>query len=247
MRVADRDRSDIVIFDLYRNVGSGQKVVKAFQQEFVTSDPNIIAQLQESALHISFAPYGGTWRQGFPWDKIFKRSLIEENNLRYPTGIKADEDVIFCIQAFQFARKVSYFSKPLYHYRLNNNSIGYKYTPDREGIDKAVFARQFEIGKEYGLSQEYFDAVNARIIHVIVRLGWKSYFNPQYPGSLRSRIEKMNKALHSEPIYTAFDTVDKKRMRLDEKVALLSRHHNVWILYAISKFAFAYIGFKSRH
>ncbi len=246
MKIAKRDDSDIIIFDLFRNIGTNQKRVKAFNQEFVTEDRNIIKQLQESALHISFAPYGGKWRQGFPWDKVFKRELIEENNLRYPIGIKADEDVIFCIQAFHFSKKVSYASIPLYHYRLNNNSIGYKFTPDRERIDKDVFAKQFEIGKEYGLSKEYFDAVNSRIIHMTIRLGWRSYFNPQYPGTLYSKIKKMNKALHSEPIYSAFDKVEKKRLRLDERVALISRHHNVWVIYFISKFAFVYIGLKSR-
>lgn len=56
------------------------------------------------------------------WIKLIKRSIIEENKLRFNTDLRKYEDCLFCIQMFYYAKKVNYFDEYLYHYLIRNTS-----------------------------------------------------------------------------------------------------------------------------
>lgn len=57
------------------------------------------------------------------WDKIIKRSLIEEHSLKFVEGLLY-EDMFFVLQLFMFAGKVLVVPHYLYHYiHYNSNSI----------------------------------------------------------------------------------------------------------------------------
>ena len=165
VKAAEEKDVDILLFNPYRNIDEdNSKEIKAFPKEFETADKSIISDMQLLALSTVYNPMGGTWSQGFPWDKLFSTDLILGNNLKFATNVKANEDVIFNLNAFQFAKRIAYIDCTLYHYRLNPTSIGYKYTPDRVQIDKDVYEEMYTIGKKYGLSEKYFEALNIRTI-----------------------------------------------------------------------------------
>ena len=48
------------------------------------------------------------------WTKIFKRSIIIENNIKHVEGLKTEEDFLFNLQAFMHAEKICVIDKPLY-------------------------------------------------------------------------------------------------------------------------------------
>ena len=52
------------------------------------------------------------------WDRIYKRSLIESNKLRFPLGL-VYEDHLFCVQAYVLSKRITVVSEPLYFYRKN--------------------------------------------------------------------------------------------------------------------------------
>ena len=56
------------------------------------------------------------------WNKLVRRSIINWNKILYPKHHMM-EDAVLCVQMFYFARKIGYVSKPLYYYRINDNSI----------------------------------------------------------------------------------------------------------------------------
>lgn len=55
------------------------------------------------------------------WDRIYKRELITDNNLRFPVGM-IYEDQPFSIQAMAYANRITVVSDPLYYYRKNSGS-----------------------------------------------------------------------------------------------------------------------------
>lgn len=59
---------------------------------------------------------------GRPWGSLIKRSLIEDNNLRFPEGRSA-EDVPFMGALFALANKFIFIEEPLILYRDTNNSL----------------------------------------------------------------------------------------------------------------------------
>lgn len=55
-------------------------------------------------------------------NKLVRRDIIDWNNLLYPNHHMM-EDAVLCAQMFYFAKKVGYVNKPLYYYRINEDSI----------------------------------------------------------------------------------------------------------------------------
>jgi len=57
------------------------------------------------------------------WNKLIKRSLFVENNILFPAGHDMWEDMLASIQIAYYAKKIGVVNSPLYHYRVNQNSI----------------------------------------------------------------------------------------------------------------------------
>ena len=212
--------ADIVMFSLFQNSKSGEERIHAFSKEFVSEDAGLIEKLQLSVLDKSQIPFtkDHRWGQGFPWDKLFRRSMIEYNHLRFAENVRAHEDVIFNIHAFQFAKKVAFFDEPLYHWRMNAGSIGHKYMPDRPDVDRAVYQEMIDIGHRYGLGEEDYHAVNVRMVNTLLELGYQCYFNPQHGGRPLQNIRQLQKELDSEPFATAWKEVQWSRLSRTGKV-----------------------------
>jgi glycosyltransferase EpsH len=56
------------------------------------------------------------------WNKIIKTKLLKDNDIKFFEG-RANEDSPFISQIFLYSNKVVYVEKPLYFYRIRENSI----------------------------------------------------------------------------------------------------------------------------
>ncbi|WEY90764.1 glycosyltransferase family 2 protein (plasmid) [Bacillus subtilis] len=72
--------------------------------------------------------YNGSY--GGVWNKMFKKSFIEGNDLRFPPNKSLGEDWIFCLEAFTHCNSTYYIDTPYYYYRqVNDGSLMRKYNP----------------------------------------------------------------------------------------------------------------------
>ena len=63
--------------------------------------------------------------QGYLWNKLFKRSIIEENNIRFEPSIKFNEDRLFCVRyvcSLKQEERIYYNWKPVYQYVQRSTS-----------------------------------------------------------------------------------------------------------------------------
>jgi glycosyltransferase involved in cell wall biosynthesis len=62
--------------------------------------------------------------QGFPWNKMFDRKVLLENNVFFDTEISICEDVLFAIQYISYIKgRICWNESEAYHYRKTNNGI----------------------------------------------------------------------------------------------------------------------------
>ena len=93
-----------------------------------------------------FNPY---W---FPvlWNKIYKMNIIKNHKIKFPEKISYDEDTIFNLKYYQYARRICIVPQKLYHYYIHDNSLTSKGSslvyenslmtiPYRLGIPKKLF------------------------------------------------------------------------------------------------------------
>ena len=60
---------------------------------------------------------------GFTWSKIFKRKIINENNIRFKNGISIKEDELFTIEYCMHINSIKVLSTTSYNYFYNINSL----------------------------------------------------------------------------------------------------------------------------
>lgn len=56
------------------------------------------------------------------WNKLYKRSIVEKNNIRFPVGISFGEDMMFVYNYVKCIDNFKYVKKPLYYYYVNSSS-----------------------------------------------------------------------------------------------------------------------------
>lgn len=66
-----------------------------------------------------------------PW-KVFRKSLIIDNNLFFDEELRNGEDGVFNLYAYQYAKEGVCIEEELYYYRVRLTSVTHKYTPDVE-------------------------------------------------------------------------------------------------------------------
>ena len=80
------------------------------------------------------------WLSQMPWNKLYKTSIIKENNIRFPENLSLGEDLIFNLNYIDYTNgKIVVINKPLnYYLRTEKESLDNKYYPDLYEIYKRI-------------------------------------------------------------------------------------------------------------
>lgn len=76
---------------------------------------------QEFAEEMMKAP--ANYYYGVLWNKLYRRSIIEANRLRFDSEVNWCEDFLFNLEYIERVRLVSAVSRPIYYYRKRENSL----------------------------------------------------------------------------------------------------------------------------
>lgn len=80
-----------------------------------------------------------------PWGKLFRRDIILDNNVLFPSGIPCGEDTIFNLQYYKYCKKVITTSEIIYQYNFCNlNSAVQKYYPEFIDYYKRIYEEYVE-------------------------------------------------------------------------------------------------------
>lgn len=94
--------------------------------DYCSSDkPDIVIDFSKSPFQLlRYISKAGSYS---PYAKIFKTSIIKDNNLRYDENLKCSEDALFIRQYLRFCSRVSLTTKIVYLYNTDNvNSLSKK-------------------------------------------------------------------------------------------------------------------------
>lgn len=160
-------RDDVVIFTYqsFRKEDTFTKKIKTHKQEISKADA--IGTL----LDMNYA--------SFPWNKLFKRRLLLDNEIMFPEDMSMCEDIEFCLHAYDKAEKFALISEPLYGYRQDNNSASSS-TDEKHYKDAAIANYDLccYIEQKY---QKYFgDSFKNAVIAVIAYLHRYDYRDNRY-------------------------------------------------------------------
>lgn len=97
---------DMVVCDYYKVINNEniEEKLPSFKQTTLKNSPNLLCDINLS-----------------PWNKIYKTSLIKDNNIKFVENLKY-EDAPFVIEALDKANKVGKVNKCLNYYVIHGNS-----------------------------------------------------------------------------------------------------------------------------
>ena len=104
------------------------------------------------------------------WGKLYKRNIIEQNQIRFPAGIRLSEDLCFNVRYLMYCRNVRLFDKAVYQYRVNMASVthndSFAHLENRSELIELL--NSWNTGRE-----EYERAKNKYILLCILRMNEK--------------------------------------------------------------------------
>ena len=119
----EKNNSDISVCNFIERKISNTGNIEDINREFY---PKEVMEMSEMKGYIM--EFGNSGLLNPLWNKIYKREIIENNNITFDEKVKTGEDFIFNLQYFRKTKKISFIKEMLYYYiRRNNNSITYQY------------------------------------------------------------------------------------------------------------------------
>lgn len=233
--VRENPKADIILFDAWKNMGAEEAVWEHFDKPQVWKNSRDISRLQYGMLYTPFGNKKSRVSIAAPWDKLYRKAFLQENNICFQPDLKVLDDMVFNTEAFGVAGEVVYIKEKIYHYRYVADSITNSYKPDRVEQDRLVWEYLEKYAAGMGLGDEFIRALRCRIIKSFGICCRLCFFSASNPYSRKEQMEYVRQVLESEPYVSAFAKVKLKDLEWKLKImVIIGRLHwamGVYILH----------------
>lgn len=164
------------------------------------------------------------------WAKLYNRSFLEKNNIKFNTNIKNSEDVLFNYECYSKANNIYFCNDYSYLYRVNPSSVCRSYIPD---LDKRFISFINEFNKYLESNNIYEPLFKEHIFRVVRRLFRKYY---HYSENYEDFSSKIKNIINEDIIMDCLKDINIEKLNEDKKILIKSLNNkNVNELYNISK------------
>lgn len=145
----EEKEADLILTGLYLDIQNGDKIsssIQTFDDEVSIGANNI----SKSVLH----RLNGTYINS-PINKLYKKSIIINNNIKMDHDISLGEDLIFNIQYLKYCNKVIFKEASYYHYCMQaNDNLTFQYRENKLELMKILYDNCLGYFKECELSND---------------------------------------------------------------------------------------------
>lgn len=221
---AKNGNTDIMMCSYFREFGTHSKEKKFNLPYLVTYEESeikntvlrkLVGPLNEEIANPELLDAWGT-----VWTKLYRAELLKENEIRFTnlSEIGTNEDLLFNIEAFYYAKNFEFINAPYYHYwRENNSSVTSRYKPDLLGQWFTLYSKIecFLINKDN--NKDLHLALNNRICIGTLGLGLNTISKENVESHFK-KMKKINNILVDQRIKQAFEHFDLSPFPLIWKV-----------------------------
>ena len=174
---------------------------------------------------------------GSVWGKIYKRSVLLENNLRFAVETVISEDCLFNTLALDYFQRIGYTKKSFYHYLQQEDSAQNRYRPDSEKYFLFII-RKIQIWlKETNKSLLFNDAANCLFIHYLFGILKEDLFHKNNESLYEQKEKKLKEILAMTEFNELFSKINKSFFSLPELCLIwLLRKRLIKIISLVLKF-----------
>lgn len=179
---------------------------------------------------------------GGTWCKLINRDFLVESGVQFEPELLRSQDIIFYLNLFEKAGKISYYNEPLYYYRYGADSVSKRYRPDAYKIFILVLRKQAEFIRAYHKPEVFQEVFTKGVMGTVGTCMRTDYVHEQNRKSFRERCRDIRTMIRLEPIHgvlknshykslNRFQVVHKVLLKYNlVEIYLLLLELNAWIL-----------------
>jgi len=216
--------ADIVFFSMNFRYSNGEVMTKKPKKRFAerrVEVEKLICDLKYGVIDDVF---------GWAVVKFFKRSIIEEHNIRFDENIKLREDEVFAMDYCRYVNSIQVIDKVLYNYRIfGDGNLVNKHTD----VDNIALAKHIDDNLQYYHDEELIKNERKRVVGYYIEKFRKeeSFFN------MYNAMGMIHSFLNNKPDY-------KKYAWDKHLVEVLS--HSRFVSFLLLEFRYVLMGIYSR-
>ncbi|MCM1426739.1 MAG: glycosyltransferase [Eubacterium sp.] len=223
------EESDIILLDAYQECDGISLPWEHFHSACEWREKTEINRLQRAVLYYPMDFPGMKVPLAAPWDKLYRRAFLLRHGIAFCEKLAVLDDMVFNMEAFGKARKISYETSKVYHYRRVADSITNSYKADRVAKDGRVWRcieDYYEREQAEGLwnheeKESFLQAYYCRVIRSFTICGRLYFYHRENTKSHQEKQRYVKQVLCSNPYKTAFKEVRLRHLEWRLKIVTL--------------------------
>ncbi|MGN0367079.1 MAG: glycosyltransferase family 2 protein [Suilimivivens sp.] len=243
----ERGKEDVVLSSVNSQMRDFSFHVEysTYLKEGIYDDPEEMKMLHALAIgnmknwkHKWSAKLDGTGGNGAPWNKLFKREIIEKHGLRFEEETKVWEDLLFNMRYFAYVRRACYVDARGYYYRFVDTGITKKIDINRLKKEEYFFEQVEEYSKKQK-ENPYFDEAKKQRVSMVVKSLCKYVANAGKVVKMAQLKGEIHNYLQQPMIAHALKTIKLSELNsISVKVAVfLAQHEMIGTMYVTGRMA----------
>ncbi len=171
------------------------------------------------------------------WNKLFKASIIREQQLRFAEDMRIWEDLLFNLQYLQYVKRVAVLAKPLYNYRILSTALFSGKTTDLLPQFNKLYSYYLQFAQvNAGVEEaEAFKAEMARITYYQLLYKAEIKVKAEGKGFFPVLREYRNELKQFNPAIFYYPSKEREGVQGIKKQLLQSHHFRIFSLIIASK------------
>lgn len=164
------------------------------------------------------------------WCHMIKRSIIADNDIRFPTSLFSGEDTMFVMECLLCCNSFASISDTLYNYYIHDGSAVRRYNPKIinntytyiDELDRLM--QKYDLLEQTQLNRQFNKAKQANYLA-------EQIFNRNNPAPMKEKIALMNNALNDKRLIGCFDRLEPNELSLKIRVfyyCLMHKHYRTY-------------------
>jgi glycosyltransferase involved in cell wall biosynthesis len=196
--------SDILIFTNYAVKG---KNIIAKNQFFENDIDEFDEALKDEAelktmvrCHSSFSFQPPENMMGGTWCKLINHKFLKRTGILFEPELVRSQDIIFYLNLFERAEKISYYNQQLYYYRYSPESVSKRYRQDAYKIFTIVLQKQDEFIKVYHKSPLFREVFTKGVMVTIGTCMRTDFMHEKNEEGLREKCRRLRIMIRLQPM-----------------------------------------------
>lgn len=174
-----------------------------------------------------------------PWAKLYKLSIIKNNEMKFDKDLKSGEDGLFNFEFYHYSKKIKFLNEYTYYYRINESSVTNSFRKD-------IVQNYLRLCKEYEYLFEKIDEekvgrkyLSYFTIRKIDDYSKKYFFNSENKKNKKEIKEEFWNLIDNEYFKYAIKNIDVSELSKKRKYVLKAckdrNYLKIKVLYTINR------------